>query len=168
VTDPRAGPRVYHPGQVSVDPQGEGEVRAVLRALLDAVALVEMPRLRPRHATGLTMPQFRALRHLRLAPRTQSELVELIDLSPAGVSRVVDRLQDRGLVVASRRDEDRRIVEVRLTDAGLAALDDVSPLRDTVVEQAVEGIGADARARITRALRELVAAVSLVPPASGT
>jgi DNA-binding MarR family transcriptional regulator len=113
------------------------------------------------------MPQFRALRQLRLAPRTQSELVELIDLSPAGVSRVVDRLQDRGLVVASRREEDRRIVEVRLTDAGLAALDDVSPLRDTVVEHAVEGIGADGRARITRALRELVAAVSLTPPASG-
>jgi DNA-binding MarR family transcriptional regulator len=145
---------------VAVDPPDEGEVRAVLRALLDAVALVEMPRLRLRHATGLTMPQFRALRHLREAPRTQSELVELIDLSPAGVSRAVDRLQDLGLVVASRREEDRRIVEVSLTDAGLLALDDVSPLRDTVVERAVEGLGAERRARITRALRELVAAVT--------
>jgi DNA-binding MarR family transcriptional regulator len=145
---------------VAVDPPDEGEVRAVLRALLDAVALVEMPRLRLRHATGLTMPQFRALRHLREAPRTQSELVELIDLSPAGVSRAVDRLQDLGLVVASRREEDRRIVEVSLTDAGLLALEDVSPLRDTMVERAVEGIGPERRARIARALRELVAAVT--------
>jgi DNA-binding MarR family transcriptional regulator len=145
---------------VAVDPPDEGEVRSVLRALLDAVALVEMPRLRLRHATGLTMPQFRALRHLRDSPRTQSELVELIELSPAGVSRVVDRLQDRGLVVASRREEDRRIVEVSLTEIGLAALDDVSPLRETVVERAVEGIGPERRARITRALRELVAAVT--------
>jgi DNA-binding MarR family transcriptional regulator len=153
---------------VAVDPPGEGEVRAVLRALLDAVALVEMPRLRLRHATGLTMPQYRALRQLRDGPRTQSELVDLIDLSPAGVSRVVDRLQDRGLVVASRREEDRRIVEVRLTDAGLLALDDVSPLRGTVVERAVEGIAADGRARITRALRDLVAAVSVTQPPSGT
>ena len=162
-------PRVYDPGQVAVDPPGEDEVRAVLRALLDAVALVEMPRLRLRNATGLTMPQFRALRHLREAPRTQRELVGLIDLSPAGVSRVVDRLQDRGLVVARRREEDRRIVEVRLTDAGLLELDDVSPLRDTVVEQAVAGIEPDGRARITRALRELVAAVSVTqPPPSGT
>jgi MarR family transcriptional regulator, 2-MHQ and catechol-resistance regulon repressor len=154
---------------VAVDPPDEGEVRAVLRALLDAVALVEMPRLRLQRATGLTMPQFRALRHLREAPRTQSELVELIDLSPAGVSRVVDRLVDRGLVAATRREEDRRIVEVRLTDAGLAALEDVSPLRDTVVERAVERIGRDGRARITRALRELVASVSVTrPPANGT
>jgi DNA-binding MarR family transcriptional regulator len=145
---------------VAVDPSDEGEVRAVLRALLDAVALVEMPRLRLRHATGLTMPQFRALRYLREAPRTQSELVELIDLSPAGVSRAVDRLQDLGLVIASRREEDRRIVEVSLTDAGLLALEDVSPLRDTMVERAVEGIGPERRARIARALRELVAAVT--------
>jgi DNA-binding MarR family transcriptional regulator len=145
---------------VAVDPPDEGEVRAVLRALLDAVALVEMPRLRLRHATGLTMPQFRALRYLREAPRTQSELVELIDLSPAGVSRAVDRLQDLGLVIASRREEDRRIVEVSLTDAGLLALEDVSPLRDTMVERAVEGIGPERRARIARALRELVAAVT--------
>lgn len=154
---------------MAVDPPGEGEVRAVLRALLDAVALVEMPRLRMRNANGLTMPQFRALRHLRDAPRTQSELVELIDLSPAGVSRVVDRLQDRGLVVAARREEDRRIVEVRLTDAGLLELDDISPLRDTAVEQAVAGMGSDGRARITRALRELVAAVSVTQsPPPGT
>jgi DNA-binding MarR family transcriptional regulator len=145
---------------VAVDHPDEGEVRAVLRALLDAVGLVEMPRLRLPHAPGLTMPQFRALRHLREAPRTQSELVELIDLSPAGVSRVVDRLQDLGLVAASRREEDRRIVEVSLTDAGLLALDDVSPLRETMVERAVEGIAPEGRARITRALRELVAAVT--------
>jgi DNA-binding MarR family transcriptional regulator len=138
----------------------EGDVSAVLRALLDAVAIVEMPRLRVRHTTGLTMPQFRALRYLRAAPRTQSELVELIDLSPAGVSRVVDRLQDRGLIVASRREADRRIVEVRLTDAGRQALEDVEPLRDTLVERAVERISPQERARITRALRELVAAVS--------
>jgi DNA-binding MarR family transcriptional regulator len=147
-----------------VDPSDEGEVSAVLRALLDVVALVEMPRLRLRHATGLTLPQFRALRHLRESPRTQTELVDLIDLSPAGVSRVVDRLEDRGLVVAGRREEDRRVVEVRLTDAGRQALDDVSPLRDTVLEQAVEGVSPDARVRITRALRELVAAASVTPP----
>ena len=141
----------------------EGEVGALLRALLDAVALVEMPRLRLPRAAGLTMPQFRALRHLRESPRTQSELVELIDLSPAGVSRVVDRLQDRGLVVATRREDDRRIVEVRLTDAGQLALEDVSPLRDTVLERAVEGMAPEGRARITRALRELVEAVSATP-----
>jgi DNA-binding MarR family transcriptional regulator len=55
---------------------------------------------------------------------------------------------------------DRRIVEVRLTDAGRQALEDVEPLRDTLVERAVERISPQERARITRALRELVAAVS--------
>jgi DNA-binding MarR family transcriptional regulator len=152
--------------EVAVDPPGEGEVRAVLRALLDAVALVEMPRLRLRHARGLTLPQFRALQHLRAGPRTQSELVALIELSAAGVSRVVDRLQEHGLVVANRREENRRIVEVRITDAGLAELDDVSPLRDTMVERAVDEMSPERRARITRALRDLVGAVRSSPRAA--
>ncbi|HXM55043.1 MAG TPA: MarR family transcriptional regulator [Candidatus Dormibacteraeota bacterium] len=142
-----------------VDPADDGEVRAVLRALLDAVALVEAPRLRLRHAQGLTLPQFAALRHLRQAPHTQSELVELIGLSPAGVSRAVDRLQDDGLVVAERRESNRRIVDVRITDAGLRALEDVSPLRDTVIEQAIRNLPSERRVGIARALRELVAAV---------
>ena len=144
--------------QVAADPTEDAEVQAVLRAVLDVVTLVDMPRPRPAPATGLTMPQFRALRHLRDGPRTQSELGELIDLSPAGVSRVVDRLQDRRLVLASRREQDRRIVEVRLTEEGLLALDDVSPLRDTVVERAVRRMPREQRTRVTRALRDLVAA----------
>ncbi len=144
--------------QVAADPSEDTEVQAVLRALLDVVTLVDMPRPRATPAVGLTMPQFRALRHLRDRPRTQSELGELIDLSPAGVSRVVDRLQDRRLVVANRREQDKRIVEVRLTDAGLLALDDVSPLRDTIVERAVQRMPLEQRTRVTRALRELVAA----------
>jgi len=153
--------------EVTADPPGEGEVRAVLRALLDAVALVEMPRLRLRHARGLTLPQFRALQHLRAGPRTQSELVDLIELSAAGVSRVVDRLQEDGLVVASRREENRRIVEVRITAAGLAELDDISPLRDTMLERAVDDMSPERRAVITRALRELVSAVRSGSRAAG-
>jgi DNA-binding MarR family transcriptional regulator len=77
---------------------------------------------------------------------------------------VVDRLQDRGLVVATRRADDRRIVEVRLTDAGQLALDDISPLRDTVLERAVERMAPEGRARVTRALRELVAEVARTEP----
>lgn len=145
--------------EVAADAPGEGEVRGVLRALLDAVALVEMPRMRRWQARGLTMPQFRALRHLRERPRTQSELVALMDLSSASVSRVVDRLRDQGLVVAGRREANRRIVDVRITDAGRLALDDVSPLRDTPVERAVEAMSPERRARITRALSDLVSAV---------
>ncbi len=153
--------------EVAVDPPGEGEVRALLRALLDAVAIVEMQRLRRRDARGLTMPQFRTLQHLRSGPRTQSELAELTDLSAAAVSRAVDRLQAFGLVVASRREENRRIVDVRITETGLGELDDVSPLRDTMVERAVEEMRPERRARITRALRELTGAVRAGPRVAG-
>ena len=143
-------------------PADQEEVRALLRAYLDAVGLIELPRLRLQHATGLTIPQFRILRHLREQPRTQSELVQSVGLSPAGMSRVVDRLQERGLVSTRRRDEDRRSVEVQITEQGWRLLGDITLLGHTSVHQAVEAMTSEQRARITHALRELVAEVQVL------
>lgn len=139
---------------------GEADVRSLLRAYLDAVALIELPRLRLQQATGLTIPQFRILRHLREEPRGQSELVQMVGLSPAGISRLIDRLQERRLVTSSRRAADRRQVEVRITSDGVNVLGDVTLLGDTALERAAREMSPAQRARITSALRELVGEVN--------
>lgn len=139
---------------------GEADVPSLLRAYLDAVALIELPRLRLQQATGLTIAQFRILRHLREEPRGQSELAEVVGLSPAGISRLIDRLQERRLVTSSRRAADRRQVEVRITSDGMDLLGDVTLVGDTALERAAEEMSPAQRARITSALRELVAEVN--------
>jgi DNA-binding MarR family transcriptional regulator len=141
-------------------PAAENDVHSLLKAYLEAVALVELPRLELQQATGLTIPQFRILRHLREQPRVQSELVQIVGLSPAGVSRLIDRLQDRRLVTSRRRAEDRRQVEVHITSDGLKVLGDISLLGGTALAQAAEGMPPAQRARITAALRELIGEVS--------
>jgi DNA-binding MarR family transcriptional regulator len=141
-------------------PPDEADPHSLLRAYLDAVALIELPRLRLQQATGLTIPQFRILRHLREQPRVQSELVQMIGLSPAGISRLVDRLQDRRLVTSRRRAEDRRQVEVRITSEGLQVLGDVTLLGGTALQQTAEEMPAAQRTRIAAALRELIAEVN--------
>lgn len=74
---------------------------------------------------GITTAQYNALRILRGAhpePATCSYIGErLLDRTP-DVTRLIARLQKAGLVTRSRADYDRRVVEVRLTDEGLAVL----------------------------------------------
>lgn len=43
------------------------------------------------------------------------------------LTRVLDRLEERGLVKRERQAEDRRVVRVRITDTGLEILDRLDP-----------------------------------------
>jgi DNA-binding MarR family transcriptional regulator len=54
----------------------------------------------------------------------------MLDPSP-DVTRLIDKLVDRGLVERSRSEEDRRMTIHTITDDGLALLDDLDPkIRD--------------------------------------
>ena len=73
---------------------------------------------------GLSPTQYNALRILRgagppgLACREIGE--RMIHHDP-DITRLLDRLQRRGLVARSRSREDRRVMKTRITEAGLAA-----------------------------------------------
>lgn len=73
---------------------------------------------------GLTMPQFNILRILRGAGEeiTVNTIKErMIEKSP-NTTRLMDKLIDKGLIVRSRCNEDRRVVYIKITEAGLEIL----------------------------------------------
>jgi MarR family transcriptional regulator, organic hydroperoxide resistance regulator len=77
----------------------------------------------------LTLQQFNVLRILRGAGEPGLPVLEvgarMIERTP-GVTRLLDRLEDKGLVARARSSEDRRVVHARITKAGrevLARLD---------------------------------------------
>ena len=78
---------------------------------------------------GLTAQQYNALRLLRAAhPRPVATLAiaqKLISRAP-DITRLLDRLHDRGLVARERPPENRRTVMVAITGAGLALLDELA------------------------------------------
>ena len=78
---------------------------------------------------GLTAQQYNALRLLRAAhPRAVPTLAiatKLISRAP-DITRLLDRLQDRGLVARERPPENRRTVMVAITEAGLTLLHELS------------------------------------------
>lgn len=87
----------------------------------------------------LTAQQYNALRLLKAHPEglpTLSLASRLISRSP-DVTRLLDRLESpRGLVRRDRRADNRRVVLVSITAAGLALLDQLAgPVRDCAKRQ---------------------------------
>ena len=74
-------------------------------------------------SADLTVPQYNALRILRGSHPTRltsSDVGERMIARDPDVTRLVDRLAARGLVARVRSRQDRRVVEVGMTEKGLA------------------------------------------------
>jgi DNA-binding MarR family transcriptional regulator len=73
---------------------------------------------------GLTTPQLLVMQHVGQSGRARpSEVARLVHLSQATITSIVDRLVKGGLVTRARSENDRRSVEIVLTDAGQRKLD---------------------------------------------
>jgi len=74
---------------------------------------------------GLSPTQFNALRILRGAGeggRTCSEIAQRMINRDPDITRLLDRLERRGLVARSREGRDRRVIITRINQAGLDLL----------------------------------------------
>lgn len=77
---------------------------------------------------GLTLPQFNILRILRgqhPLPATVALLIERMLDKTSNASRIVDRLEEKKLVTRTVCPANRRAVDIRITPAGLALLDEI-------------------------------------------
>jgi DNA-binding MarR family transcriptional regulator len=99
------------------------ELRLWLR-LLTCTNLVEAEvRRRLRTTFGLTLPRFDLMAQLERAPEglTLGELSRRLMVSNGNVTGLVERLAEAGQVERVPHPVDRRVVHVRLTEAGRAA-----------------------------------------------
>ncbi|MBM4075708.1 MAG: MarR family transcriptional regulator, partial [Planctomycetes bacterium] len=87
----------------------------------------------------LTPQQYNALRLLRA---TQPELLPTLTLAERLVSRspditrMLDKLEERGLIVRDRPAENRRTVRIGITNAGIALLEEIAlPLQECHARQ---------------------------------
>ena len=77
---------------------------------------------------GLTLPQFNILRILRgqhPLPATVALLIERMLDKTSNASRIVDRLEEKKLATRTVCPANRRAVDIRITPAGLALLDQI-------------------------------------------
>jgi DNA-binding MarR family transcriptional regulator len=132
------------------------DVKATLLAYLDALALAEPIQARLWQLAEITLAQVSVLRALRDAPQTLGRLGQANGLSATSVTRLVDRLEKRGLVSRRRESEDRRLVQVHLEPAGERLLGEVRVVRGSAIHQAVDSMTGEERRELTASLRRLV------------
>ena len=124
--------------------------------------------------SGISRSEARVLATLATGPRRITELAELDGVAQPTMTVLVKRLAEQQLVSRARQPEDERVVLVRITDAGQAALADYrSLIRDAVREHLVqipdEQIAALAQAsEALEALIELLQGGAAAAPAAGS
>ncbi len=92
-------------------------------------------------ALGVTRPQWRVLALLRrFDGSTQVSMADMLDVEPITLGRMVDRLQDAGLVERRADANDRRAWRLHLTALGEAKIVALQPTAHALFVDALGGI----------------------------
>ena len=112
---------------------------------------------------GISMTHFHVLtllRHHDAMP--MGKLADILDASMSSATGIIDRMEERGLVERVRVPDDRRIVLVRPTQAGLDLVDEVELVKSEVMEDAIARLDPAQLERLTAATADLGTAIALV------
>ena len=90
---------------------------------------------------GVTRAQWKVLFKLTRTPGLrQVELADMLDLEPITLCRIVDRLEEGGLVARVRDPEDRRAWRLHVTARAQPLIDKLQMVGAELVDQAFSGI----------------------------
>jgi DNA-binding MarR family transcriptional regulator len=112
-------------GEASLSSPSAKRLRAWRLYVESALALVDILDTELERDAGIPLRWYDALVHLEETPEglRMNELAERILYSKSGFTRVVDRMEEAGLVRRVRPDNDRRSILVLLTEQGRATLE---------------------------------------------
>lgn len=148
--------RTIQPARSDADPRTD-TILADFRATLAELKCVGSERLL-RH--GISMTQLHILHMLeRHGQMPMSRLADVLDVSVSNATGLVDRMEERGLVARTRVPEDRRVVLVEISPAGLSMLGDAESLRDDMMRRVLARIDPAHMADIACAMADLRTAV---------
>ena len=99
-------------------------------------------------ALEISSAQFIVIAALALAetPKSASDLCKGISYDAGAMTRMIDRLETKGLIRRNRRPEDRRVVYLELTEEGTRAYPRMRAVSMGVVNRFLQGFS-DAEAR---------------------
>jgi DNA-binding MarR family transcriptional regulator len=108
---------------------------------------------------GLTPAQERALRMMTRSeqPLRMTELADQLGIVPRSLTRVIDTLEEAGLVHREIDPRNRRATLLHLTERGQAVRDDMRQARRRAAEDLFAPLSAEERKTLTELLTTLVA-----------
>ena len=130
---------------------------AVLKSLRRVIRAVDLYSRKLVKETGLSTPQLICMRQLAKAGELQtSHLAKAVNLSAPTVCGILDRLEQRGLVLRTRHADDRRRVFVRLSASGQETVNSAPPaLHDSFLFK-LRALPVDQQSEISATLTKLV------------
>jgi DNA-binding MarR family transcriptional regulator len=99
---------------------------------------------------GITGPQWRVLFNLERTPGiNQGQLSERLEVEPITTCRMIDRLEQAGLVERRRDPLDRRAWQIYLSDAAQPLIGQLHHIADDMTAKALHGLSEDEKAQLT-------------------
>ena len=105
---------------------------------------------------GLTSQQAALLLHASRGALSPSQLRRELGTDTAGMTRLVDRLAEKGLLVRQRHPEDRRAIVLELTPAGSALVPRLPPIFGGVSQRAFAGLSTEELGQVTALLQRML------------
>ena len=113
---------------------------------------------------GATRAQWRTLTTLsRNEGLNQGALADLLEVEPITLCRMIDRLEESGLVERRRDPADRRAWQLFLTDKSKPILDDLRAMAESLFDQVLHGIDESERAALGKSLQRMRANLLTLP-----
>lgn len=113
----------------------------------------------------LTFSQYVTLKKLADGYASVTDLARAADLNPGAMTRLLDKLEARGLITREADASDRRALHIHLTPAGLEIWQDVNQCGMRVRERAMHGMDDAEREHLTRLLERVRDNLSPTPRA---
>ena len=104
----------------------------------------------------LTTQQAALLLHAADRPTSPSRLTDALGTDTAGMTRLLDRLEGKGLLRRRRHAEDRRAIVIDITDAGRDLLPHLPPIFGRVNARLFNGFTAEEITACTAQLQRML------------
>lgn len=141
----------------AAEPDPTGDIMADFRATMTQLKCASSERLL---RLGVSMAQVHIMYTVqRSGEMTMSHLAEVLNVSFSSATGLIDRMEERGIVERVRHPEDRRVVLVRVSDAGRRILADVEVLRDDLVARILARLDTPRLARMAEVMEDLRGAI---------
>ncbi|MGA2513949.1 MAG: MarR family transcriptional regulator [Candidatus Limnocylindrales bacterium] len=156
----------------------EPDAGATGRSPLERELLEEMTAWSPRdrggafttwHRHALSLVHLNVLTALETeGPLSMKRLAELMDVSDASATGIVDRMEKRGLVERRHDTGDRRVVLVHATDAGARVFGDMASHRRAMLSRVLAELTEDEMAALLVGMRAIHSARDRLLAAAGS
>ncbi|ABP95438.1 MULTISPECIES: MarR family winged helix-turn-helix transcriptional regulator [Metallosphaera] len=129
----------------------------MMQRKLDVEVLVRISRVyravkrefnRRLESRGLNYIDFLILMTVKESPKSMVYLAKEVLMTQAGITAAIDRLEEKGLVKRERDKEDRRIINVQITESGVRATEEAMQVYEEMASELMRDLGVEEKEKL--------------------